>query len=269
VLRRLEEGSRLPLDDEAYDAQSDHLSAQHSRVASPSIVSESPESEQPYPPSPNPCIRFDHVRDLDPETTVSFSLVKVGGRSESVLVWEDEQDASNLSDEDRDKKEGWDEKLVVGSGWLYKQDIQLESLGKERQVVAMYLDVVDGVLFGGPNGGKRGWEKERDRVAKKMRTGKEAKANRRRASDGDGDPLAIDSIGRSDRRIISAGVLDAMKSLAITEEMEDAEIVSEGDSVEDCDLPNWAKSSCFAEEPLGRSSLHTHPSSIELHRLMP
>lgn len=46
--------------------------------------------------------------------------------------------------------------MVLGGGWLYKQDVEVRQLVKERSVV-QYLDVVEEVLFNGKKGaGERG-----------------------------------------------------------------------------------------------------------------
>jgi hypothetical protein len=61
----------------------------------------------------------------------------VEGRSESIPVWEDEEDSSFVfGDEDagKEKTEPWDERLVVGNGWLYRQDVKLKDLEKEESV---------------------------------------------------------------------------------------------------------------------------------------
>jgi hypothetical protein len=55
----------------------------------------------------------------------------VGGRRESVLVW-DEEDNFNVDEEsDRLPHERRDERLVLGSRWLYKQDLKIENLKKQ------------------------------------------------------------------------------------------------------------------------------------------
>lgn len=70
---------------------------------------------------------------------------------------------------------------MLGSGWLYKQDLKLEQLVKERSVVQQYLDVVDEVLFNGKKGaGERGWM----RVRREM-DGKSSRSTKRRVSTGD------------------------------------------------------------------------------------
>jgi hypothetical protein len=51
----------------------------------------------------------------------------IGGRRESILVWDEEEDDLNVDEEsERMPRERWDEWLVLGSGWLYKQDIRIE-----------------------------------------------------------------------------------------------------------------------------------------------
>ena len=229
ALRALEESSRLPLSDDAYDAQSD---GRHSRngMASPSSgSSDLPVSEDGHP----------HVHEVDADAAVSFSLVKVQGRYESVPVWEDDTEDQEAEEE---HKEGWDEKLVVGNGWLYRQDIKSAELEKERQIVASYLDVVDEVLFEGKRGGRRGWNE-------KVR--KLEKGNRRRVSAGDAERrnLGLLLAANTDRRV-STGMLDTQ----ITEEPDDMEEHAETEeSTDDEDLPIWAKRQAFPQDDLGRA----------------
>lgn len=241
-LRELEEKSRVPLEDEAYDAQSDHGSSTHGQESSHSRVT-SPSNQSSDLPTDN---------EADPDASISFSYIQVQGRYESVPVWED--DNSSDSDEEKlEKRSHWDERLVLGSGWLYKQDVKLEELPKEHAVVKRYLDLVDDVLFGGPKDGKRGWEREKERVARKEK----AELKARRVSTGDGDQLAAFQFpgprGRSPRRVVSGGVMDAMATLTLTEEPENMETLSESgeESVDDDELPEWAKRTTFADDPLG------------------
>jgi hypothetical protein len=166
-------------------------------------------------------------------------------------VWED--DNSSDSDEEKlEKRSHWDERLVLGSGWLYKQDVKLEGLPKEQEVVKRYLNLVDNVLFGGPQDGKRGWEREKERVARKEK----AELKARGVSTGDGDQLAAFQFpgprGRSPRRAVSGGVIDAMATLTLTEEPEMETLSESGEeSVDDEELPEWAKRTTFADDPLG------------------
>ncbi|KIJ67165.1 hypothetical protein HYDPIDRAFT_173830 [Hydnomerulius pinastri MD-312] len=240
ALRELEERSRVPLSDEAYDAQSDHGSSQgqtpHSRGASPSALSD----DEP------------DLQHVDPDMSISF--VHVQGRYESVPVWEDENDYDlhNLSDEEREKRENWDDRLVLGGGWLYKQDVRLDDLAKEQDIVRHYIALVDDVLFGGVKEDKRGWERERGRAAKKAREGR---GQGRRVSAGDVDAFRFPSEPpRSGRRVISSsGILDAMHSMSLSEEPEGMEALSEEESVDEDDLPQWAKRSLFVDDPIGRA----------------
>jgi len=221
VLRLLEESSRLPLSDGAYDAQSDRGS--HSRVASPSNNSDGADGER----SPT-----------SDESQPAFTLIRVQGRDEQVPVWEELEDDFNQPQEEQ-KREGWEERLVLGSGWLYKQDIQLSSLTKEREEVRAYLDVVDEVLFGGSKDGQRGWRRERDRSLKNRRVSA-GEADRRSAGPQDVRPF--------NRRVVSTGILND----SLTEEPEGMDAIEEESAVDDDDLPEWAKRSAFHNDPLGR-----------------
>jgi hypothetical protein len=228
VLRVVEESSRLPLSDDAYDAQSDqgeHASASgsgsgesHSRATSPALS------------------------DMDP--AVSISYMQVGGRHVSVPVWEDEEDFDMNQPAQEDKRDRWDERLVLGGGWLYRQDVRRSDLQKERETIARYLDAVDEVLFGGRKDGKRGWAREREKVEKDRR-------GKKRVSDSAVGPSPA---RRSNRRVVSTGMLDAMKAMVVSEETEEPEnfgSLSEAESVEDDDLPEWAKRSSFVQDPYG------------------
>ncbi|THH32707.1 hypothetical protein EUX98_g1434 [Antrodiella citrinella] len=235
VLRALEEHSRLPLSDEAYDAQSDH--GEHASVNGSHSGSGSGSGGQSYS-SRGPSPDF-----LDADMDTSFSFVQVGGGSRSVPVWEDETFDLNVAS-DQEIKERWDERLVLGGGWLYRQDVTREDLEKEREVVKRYLDAVDEVLFSGPKEGVRGWERE------KLRYEKERRRGRRHTSDSEqtGSPER----SRSKRRVTSSGILDNMRDMVLTEEPEEAENPSETESVEDDHLPDWAKRSLYENNPLGR-----------------
>ncbi|TFK51524.1 hypothetical protein OE88DRAFT_1630051 [Heliocybe sulcata] len=230
ALRELEEKSRLPLSDDAYDAQSDHGSSlhdtgSHSRVGSPVHMGD------------------DDHEDIEP--TIAFSLVKVRGRNESVPVWEDENvDFNELTEEEMQKREHWDERLILGGGWLYKQDIRSEHLDKERQTMRHYLDLVDDVLFGGRKHGQRGWLRERA-----------AKNKGRRVSAGDMESYSDYSSRRSTRRVVSANMLDSIRNLTVTEEPEPMESLAEEEEeiVDDDDLPEWAQRNAFEGSPLGRT----------------
>ncbi|KAJ7641514.1 hypothetical protein FB45DRAFT_900390 [Roridomyces roridus] len=248
VLRELEERCRLPLSDDAYDAQSD--GGRHSRVASPSSNSEELPSEE-----------GDHLHEGD--TSVAFSLVQVNGRFESVPVWEEEDQGWDYDDEkDKEKKEGWDEKLVLGSGWLYRQNVRLDDLKKERDVVGTYLDVVDEVIFEGKKTGgeakERGWEREKRKAIEKGSVRAKSQAKRRGSSlDGEG-PTVLAPSGDKAKRRVSVGMFEMMSSLRITEEPADmGEINEEGEdsdgSVDEEALPEWARRTAFEGDEIARA----------------
>ncbi|KAJ7235099.1 hypothetical protein B0H12DRAFT_1142127 [Mycena haematopus] len=262
VLRALEERYRLPLSDDAYDAQSDGGGSRggHSRMASPSMHSDELSPEE-----------GDHEREheveRDADTSVAFSLVQVHGRYESVPVWENEEGTWEEDDDDKDKakKGGWDEKLILGSGWLYQQNVRLEDLEKERTVVGTYLDVVDEILFEGKKTGEagkekeRGWERERRKAIDKGNTRVKSRANRRGSSvDREGPTVLTPSTtGDKAKRRVSVGMFDMMSSFKITEEPSQMDEIGEEElesdaSVDDEELPNWARRKGFEGDELGR-----------------
>ncbi|OAX33791.1 hypothetical protein K503DRAFT_851812 [Rhizopogon vinicolor AM-OR11-026] len=248
ALRELEEHFRVPLSDEAYDMQSDHGSffleqnvVSHSRVASPVTTSDASHDQDPD-------------LSIDPDTSISF--MRVQGRPESVPVWEDDFYDSHMSEEEREKREHWDDRLVLGGGWLYKQDITLADLAKEKEVVRRYVDLVDDVLFGEVKEGKRGWEREREKTAKRE---KEGRGKGRRVSAGDADTFRFPSQQPlSSRRVFSSGLLDSMQRMTIMDEDEEMASLSEEESVDEEDLPEWAKRGSFAEHSLGRAHALIH-----------
>ncbi|KAJ7485134.1 hypothetical protein B0H11DRAFT_2018242 [Mycena galericulata] len=278
VLRELEERCRLPLSDDAYDAQSDGGGSKgsHSRMASPSMHSDelSPEEGDH---------EHEHEVERDPDTSVAFSLVQVQGRYESVPVWEDEDAGWEDYDDDKDKakKEGWDEKLILGSGWLYQQNVRLEDLQKERTAVSTYLDVVDEVIFegkktDGPGREKeRGWERERRKAVEKEGRGSvrsKSRAKRR----GRSYVLTPASTGDKAKRRVSVGMFEMMSSLRITEEPSqigeiDEEEEDSEESIDDEELPEWAQRKAFEGDELGRAHaiLSTFLPASLLPALMP
>jgi len=117
------------------------------------------------------------------DASFSVSVMRVGGRRESILVWDEEEDDFNVDEEDeRVPRERWDERLVLGSGWLYKQDLKIEQLGKQQDAVAQYLDTVDEVLFYGTKGGVRGWASEMERADSREKLEREARGKVRKSS---------------------------------------------------------------------------------------
>ncbi|KIK24702.1 hypothetical protein PISMIDRAFT_645351 [Pisolithus microcarpus 441] len=239
ALRALEERSRVPLTDEAYDAQSDHGSSQgqnpHSRVASPSGASDDEVDSQSF----------------DPDVSISF--IRVQGRYDSIPVWEDEfEQKTHPSDEEQEKRERWDDKLVLGGGWLYKQDVRLERLEKERGIVQRYVDLVDDVLFDGQKDGKCGWERARERAAKRDREGR---GKSRRVSAGDINSFRFPCERPTPaRRVVSTGILGSFQAMTLSEEPGEMETLSEEESTDEDDLPEWARSSSFADDAIGRAN---------------
>ncbi|KIN96740.1 hypothetical protein M404DRAFT_162355 [Pisolithus tinctorius Marx 270] len=235
ALRELEERSRVPLTDEAYDAQSDHGSSHgqnpHSRVATPSGVSDDEIDSQAF----------------DPDMSISF--IRVQGRYDSIPVWEDEfEQETHVNEEEQETRERWDDKLVLGGGWLYKQDVRLQDLGKERDIVRRYVDLVDDVLFDGRKDGKRGWERARERVAKRDR---ESRSKGRRVSAGDINSFRFPCERPSSaRRVVS---MDSLQAMTLSEEPGEMETLSEEESTDEDDLPEWAKRSSFTDNVIGRA----------------
>jgi hypothetical protein len=228
ALRELEESARVPLLDDAYDAGSDRSS--QSRVASPAELS-----------------------DVPTDASFSVSIMRVGGRRESILVWDEEEDDFNVDEEsERLPRDRWDERLVLGSGWLYKQDLKIEDLGKQQGVVAQYLDTVDEVLFGGRKGGVRGWASEQERVARREKGRRSVVP----LPDSEFNASLTEALG-------SAGALDSMQDLAIMEEPDALDTLAEeesgdvdGDdtsSLDDDYLPRWAQRSAFPDSELSRA----------------
>ncbi|KIY65691.1 hypothetical protein CYLTODRAFT_424106 [Cylindrobasidium torrendii FP15055 ss-10] len=232
VLRELEEKSRLPLSHDAYDANSEGHS-------SGGLVDSPEGSNADLPPTDDR--RYLHA--VDTEAAVSFSLVKIPGRDASVPVWEDEEHFEE-HESDEEPRERWDERLVVGNGWLYRKDITLSELAHERQVVESYIDLVDDVLFEGKrDNGQRGW---------KYQLRKLEKTKKRRVSAGDVERRGLGlKLSPADRRV-STGIMRER----ITEDEEEEEtplsITTEG-SIDDDDLPPWAKRDVFVEDEIGRA----------------
>jgi len=196
----------------------------------------------------------------------------VGGRHESIFVWNEEEDDFNVDEEDeRVPRERWDERLVVGSGWLYKQDLKIEQRGKQQDTVAQYLDTVNEVLFCGAKGGVRGWTSGKERVEKLER---EARGKARKSSVPFPEMVSIVSepatepvgSGDSARRVASVDMLDTLQDLLITEKPKALQTLSEGEhdyvdyadgpTVDDNDLSLWAQRSAFSDGELSRT--HTH-----------
>lgn len=120
------------------------------------------------------------------------------------------------------------------------------------------------MLFGGRKDGKRGWQREKEKEERKEKE----RVRSRRTSAGDAE---LAGKKRDNRRIVSTGILDSFKGMVLTEEPEDAENLSETESVDDEDLPDWAKRVTFADDNIGRLYALIHaltPSSLQ-HLLPP
>ena len=236
VLRELEESARIPLSDDAYDVGSDRSSP--SRVLSPTELS-----------------------DVPTDASFSLSVMRVGGRRESILVWDEEEYDFNVDEEDgRVPRERWDERLVLGSGCT--------KLGKQQDAIAQHLDTVDEVLFCGTKGGVRGWTSEKERMEKLER---EARGKVRKSSvpfpeiDSIASEQATEAVGSGDsaRRVESADMLNTLQDLSITEEPEALQTLAggehdyvdyaDGPAVDDNDLPRWAQRSAFPDGELSRT----------------
>jgi hypothetical protein len=255
VLREMEENCRLPLNDDAYDAQSDGGTSRgggtQSQVQSPhDKLVELPDEDS---------VDFE-AQGIDPDSSIIF--MQVQGRYGSVPVWEDE-DESPSEEEEKVKKEHWDERLVVGSGWLYRRDVTLDELPRQKKMVEAYLDVVDQVLFGGKKDDRateRGWERERRKVTEREDRGT-ARSKGRRVSTGDTTRRSSGVFTSVDvgKRRVSTGMLDMMSGVSLTEEPENMGDIQEDEeaeeSVDDEELPDWAQRGTFANDDLGKEIL--------------
>ena len=62
--------------------------------------------------------------------------------------------------------ERWDKRLLLGSGWLYKQDLKIKQLRKQQGAIVQYLDTINKVLFCRTKGHIRGWTSEKEHMEK-------------------------------------------------------------------------------------------------------
>jgi hypothetical protein len=192
--------------------------------------------------------------------------LKIEGRDKTVPVWADlEENIWEDFDDEDEKEDPWDERLVVGGGWLYRQDIDPTSLERERKVIQRYLDVVDEVLFGNSiptTPGQRGWSRAKlDIVASSSKS-----RNKGRTSfgtyDGSGSPRKGSATLASNDgalRLISPTVLEAMSAMLTDEPKSLGSAIDEGEDddeeendVPDEVLPEWAKRSAFVTNSLDR-----------------
>ncbi|KAF7986870.1 hypothetical protein HWV62_12608 [Athelia sp. TMB] len=273
TLRLLEEKARVPLSDDAYDAQSDpasppthnhQLPSTPIRQPSPSIAVSGP---GPGSASPSP------TRPVDPDVT--YTYLQIPGRP-AVPVWENYEDDSHSEEEDTDKnKTRWDELLVMasgGGGWLYRGNFTLKDLEEERVAVGGWLDVVDAALFGAEGGEAgsevgRGWDREREKLRKREREAE----GKRRASAPMSEFRFPPPRPPGGRRAVSAGPAMFGMGTTLTEEPEEdfqdssnpdpnfwggagrqiSAITDDREEVDDLDLPSWARR--VSMEPLART----------------
>lgn len=260
VLRAAEEKCRIPLNDEAYDAQSDGGGGSHSRYTSPNV----PVTDLPPPPAAT--TTTDQVRGVTPESpppidadaSFSYSLVQVNGRYQQIPIWEEEEDVFQVQEEEeeKEKRERWDERLVLAGGWLYKQDVTLSDLEGERSTVSGYLDIVDGVLFEAPPGSERGWERQRKKYQAHPASLASNKSRRVSAGDGEGKmSRSLLGVDTGNRRRVSTGLVDMLQSMALVEEPEEMVYFSQcqepEEIIEDDLLPEWARRATFTDDDLG------------------
>lgn len=252
MLRYMEEKFRVPLSDEAYDAQSDGGGSRgdsHSQLTSPSrpILNLLP-SEEAQDFSPD-------VPSAQSDGAFTYSLVQVNGRYQQVPVWEEEEDVFQVVEEEqKEKRERWDERLVLAGGWLYQQNIQLADLEKERDLVSGYLDIVDEVIFEAHSSVERGWEREQRKY--QVRYNSRMKGRRVSAGDGEGKNLGkFLSVQDGGKRRVSTGMVDMLTSMSLNEETEAMLNIAEDDepeeTVDDELLPEWARRNTFVEDDLG------------------
>ncbi|KAF8321250.1 hypothetical protein DL93DRAFT_2073052 [Clavulina sp. PMI_390] len=268
VLRVLEERCRIPLSDEAYHADPDRLRAESpvsfaldhasrgraspgaddasSDTGASGTLVASPPQNVPHSPKP----------DVVP--------LKIQGRDKTVHVWADPDEGmwDDFDDDPVEKEDPWDERLVLGGGWLYRRDIELSSLDKERNVIKKYLEVVDEVVFANSipiAPGERGWQRARlDSTAVRSRSGRPSS----RASDGSASNSANDAGLR--KRVISTTLLDAMSEVSMHDEPSSIEArllppsprsnnpSPISPSIPDESLAEWAQRASFEGDPIGR-----------------
>ncbi|KAG8903428.1 hypothetical protein FRB99_003323 [Tulasnella sp. 403] len=257
MLRVLEESKRIPLSDDAYDSLSvgsgvgdvpistsdEYLLA--SRSQSPPHSGSSTNATDRGPGS-----LFSDEEDNDSATSASMShqgsggslprpkpavatFVPLKGSGGMVQVWADDDDTFEVSpvEESKGKGEVWDQRLVVGGGWLYKH-APLSELTEQRAIVAAYLDIVD-----------------------ESPSSSEMSGPSLAPGNGQGQvPL---------RRVSSTGLFNTMRELGIVEPeeaprddgledlAEDEEAEEEGEYEDDA-LPEWARRDRFGSDMLGR-----------------
>jgi hypothetical protein len=95
VLRELKESACVPLSDDTYDTSSDRSS--QSRVASPPELS-----------------------DVPTDSSFSVSVMRMGGRRESILVWDEEKDDFNVDGTNACRGSDGMNGSYLAVAWLYR-----------------------------------------------------------------------------------------------------------------------------------------------------
>ncbi|KAG8832653.1 hypothetical protein FRC17_000920 [Serendipita sp. 399] len=221
-LREIEEKYRLPMTEDSFEVLSENGSGS-TRSAS----------------SPNP--QTSGEDDAESSASFNFSVAAGQGRKKTVTVWSDDEGDGMNDDDETERKERWEEKLVLGGGWLYRNDVFLANVEKERDVVKRYLDTVDSVLFyADSQSGVRGWAK----ALHKLREERRSSSRSGRVTPEEPAPPTFGSFTRS-------GFLDAMHNMSLGHTLTE-EPSSPLDMDED-HLPKWAKRTEFIDDPIGRA----------------
>ncbi|PVG02449.1 hypothetical protein CPB86DRAFT_725534 [Serendipita vermifera] len=241
ALQEIEEKYRLPMTEDPFDGTSDQGSGSTRSTLSPHATS--------------------GEDDASSTASFNFSTVVIPGRNKTITVWEDEEEDVFNDDVETERKERWDEKLVLGGGWLYRSDVSLSEVETTRQLVAEYLDKVDSVVFSGNNAEEeRGWT----RSLYKLRSNRRSSS---RSSSGRQSP-DLNPNTTSERRPRS-GLIENMQHMTIQEDT----LLEEPSSPNEADdeyLPNWAKRTEFVDDPLGRAlALLVTLLPVELLHLLP
>ncbi|CAE6447953.1 unnamed protein product [Rhizoctonia solani] len=250
ALRSLEEKSRVA-DSSATPEQpsSSMLSAQpqdqhsaSSRSNTPAFLSTSGDEADKDSATSFSQAQSQNLPRLRTPTGASTETVLVHGRG-AVQVWS-ESDEEDLFADEPEKKEVWDERLVLGGGWLYRQDLSSTETQEAKSAVERYLDIVDAMLFRGKGAGKRGWDRDRRRSRKsELASGSETPATSSVMSD-------------SEDEVASRRVSEAMRYLSVLGEREEG--ILEEDEEEEGEgedgLPDWASVEPFGGDLIGRTT---------------
>ncbi|CAE7057597.1 unnamed protein product [Rhizoctonia solani] len=235
ALRSLEEKSRVQAEHDAGLVAHDAHSAS-SRSNTPAFLSASGDEGDKDSSAPSSQLQS------QPQTlprlsspTGATETVLVHGRG-AVQVWSD-SDQEDFFAEEPEKKEVWDERLVLGGGWLYR-DLDSSDTHDARSAVERYLDIVDAVIFRGKGVGQRGWDRERRKGRKsELASGSETPATSSVMSDSEDDVPS-----------------EAMRYLTV--EME--KLIEEDEEGEDDDeeegLPEWATVEPFGSDLIARTN---------------